>query len=65
MCRYTFINPKLDQTVLSEKSSNTDKEQKRRTFSFDHENVIGIIFKISNIYAVRLRFSFSRNIRFQ
>ncbi|CAF5203394.1 unnamed protein product, partial [Rotaria magnacalcarata] len=38
MCRYTFINPKLDQTVVSEKASDNDDEQKSCTFSFNHEN---------------------------
>jgi hypothetical protein len=40
MCRYTFINPKLDQTVISLESSDTNLEQKSRLFSFNHENVI-------------------------
>ncbi|CAF1179764.1 unnamed protein product [Rotaria sp. Silwood1] len=39
MCRYTFINPKLDQTIYSQQSSsNNDNEQKLRTFLFNHEN---------------------------
>jgi hypothetical protein len=41
MCRYTFINPKLDQTITSISSSddNNNPENKSRVFSFDHENV--------------------------
>jgi hypothetical protein len=35
ICRYTFINPKLDQTVISIESSDNEN----RIFSFDHENV--------------------------
>ncbi|CAF1316845.1 unnamed protein product [Rotaria sordida] len=39
MCRYTFINPKLDQTILSQKSfKNNDNEQQSYIFSFNHEN---------------------------
>ncbi|CAF3499069.1 unnamed protein product [Rotaria socialis] len=38
MCHYTFINPKLDQTVISQKASDNDDEQKSCTFSFNHEN---------------------------
>jgi hypothetical protein len=41
MCRYTFINPKLDQTVTSVKPPDNDEiKQKAHTFSFNHENVI-------------------------
>jgi hypothetical protein len=40
MCRYTFINPKLDQTIYSIKSSDDNDEKKSNVFSFNHENVI-------------------------
>ena len=36
ICRYAFINPKLDQTAISIKSSDNEN----KVFSFDHENVI-------------------------
>lgn len=51
MCRYTFINYKEDQTVISIKSSSTDDsddtdntEKKPRIFSFNHEKVKSIDF---------------------
>jgi hypothetical protein len=47
MCRYTFINQKQDQTIVSIKSSSDDDNdedlgKKPRVFSFNHEKVLSI-----------------------
>lgn len=44
MCRYTFINYKEDQTIVSIKPSTNgddedDAEKKPRVFAFNHEKV--------------------------
>jgi hypothetical protein len=43
MCRYTFINQKQDQTIVSIKPSidndDDDDGKKPRVFSFNHEKV--------------------------